>query len=81
MTTELTIKHANYMMTILEVVEAIESLTTSKVVSLVEYDGKLRFTLREREPEPEPGYPECPECGQSLDSVFELKNGRCVNCS
>lgn len=26
----------------------------------------------------DPEWPECPECGQSLDTVFELKNGRCA---
>jgi len=51
---KLIIPHKEYMLTIGEVIEAIESLTHTKIVKIEDSDGRLTFTLQEPEPESGP---------------------------
>lgn len=78
---EISIKHDTYMMTIHDVVVAIEELTTAKVVKLtVDEDGKMTFTLEYNDPgsgETEPDYPECKMCGKERNVNNE---GYCSQC-
>jgi hypothetical protein len=53
MKAEISIKHSTYMMTIAEVIVAIEELTEAKVVKIMTIDDKLTFVLEHHEPEAE----------------------------
>lgn len=64
--------------TIAEVVEMLEKTGNVRVTKAVLVDGIVTLTY---ELHSEPDYPECPDCGQSLDTEWELKNGRCSECS
>jgi hypothetical protein len=51
MSHKLIIPHTNYMLTIAEVIEALESVTNAKVIKIDDMDGRLIYTLAEPEPE------------------------------
>jgi hypothetical protein len=72
----ISIQHDTYMMTIHQVVQAIEELTGVKVVKITDDNGQLTFTLQE----PEPiryEEPICKMCGGD----WSLKDeGYCSRC-
>lgn len=47
----ITIPHEGYMLTIYEVIQALERVTNAKVVGVQESDGHMTFSLVEPEPE------------------------------
>jgi len=64
MKTILTIPHDGYMLTIAEVILALENMTSAKITQITESDGQLSFVLVEPEPEPEQNL--CSDCGIKL---------------
>lgn len=69
MKTIITIPHDGYMLTIHEVIHAIELATNAKVIGISEKDGHMTFSLAEPEPseadtEPTPNL--CADCGLKL---------------
>jgi hypothetical protein len=78
MSKTLLIKHSNFMMTIHEVVEAIESLTNGKVVNLTTDGDVLVFTLKD--PEPQSAAPVCEVCGHELVTERDIELGLCEAC-
>ena len=65
MKTEFTIKHSTYMMTIAELIDAIEQITEAKVKQISESGDMLTFKIEWPEPEVKWRYeePECRGCG------------------
>jgi hypothetical protein len=63
-------------LTIAEVVEGIEKTPDTKVTRAELENGIVTLTVEG----PSPEYPECSQCGQSLDTEMELKSGVCLDC-
>jgi hypothetical protein len=78
MTRELSIKHSNYMMTIGEVIEAIESLALGKVVKIDPKGDVLTFTLEEPKEKGLKDY--CSVCYHELETERDKKLGLCEAC-
>ena len=62
MKTEFTIKHSTYMMTIAELIEAIEQITEAKVTQISEAGEMLTFKVEWPQPIDSEEGPECRGC-------------------
>lgn len=86
MKSEISIKHDTYMMTIKEVIEAIESAANVKVIKISVTDDVLTFHVEELITEPEPMQLDadlnlCDDCGIKLIECSDCECCRaCCDC-